>query len=230
MPNEIKRIIRVSGFDNHLSILALTPSDIPDIEKCVNDNKNIFKNSNIYSVTEQFVLKPGHRTLILNLPEKFKEFLESEKEVTEKKVEKSKTELAIELTQKLEKYLNDLNYSVQFTSDSVTFESENKSGYISCRIKCPFCGFKLLCNYIDSWVISNITAHFRKDIEKLTEQSTEYIEHVDLNSNSDQLQNSVPKVIVINPADMESFIVEESVDLDASLDVNVFGDQSEAKN
>lgn len=127
MLNEIKRILQVSGFDNCLSILALKPSDIPDIEKCVNQNKNILKNSNQNSVTEDFTLKPGHRALILNLPEKFKAYCDSlsdlnelasksdetsESRSEENKVIKDldKNKLISLLLAKLENYLKEFNY------------------------------------------------------------------------------------------------------------------------
>lgn len=222
MPQEIKRIICVSGFDNALSILELKASDIADIEKCVNENKNIFKNSNIYSSSEQFVLKPGHRALILSLPDKFKEFYDSlkGKKPLEKPVErKSESELTHELIEKLESYLYNFNYNVKFGTDSVTdFGSDNKGQNISCRVKCPFCEKKLIVNYVKHWILGNIERHFRIDIEKLVEKDSEKeTQQSELESETRSENDTtdgtcieaIEEVIILNPDDIPSDILDD---------------------
>lgn len=151
--------------------MALKESDIADIEKCVNDSKYIFKNSNnTYSVNDEFILKPGHRALILNLPNKFKEYQDSKQTKNKRKkptvVQKTKSDLILELRQKLECYLNKLNFAVQFDEDSVTDYFEENNSY-SCRVKCPFCLKSLLCNYVSHWVVSNIEAHLKNHVKIL---------------------------------------------------------------
>lgn len=141
-------------------------------------------------MTETFVLKPGHRVLILNLPDKFKEYFVFEKkteetnnteEIPKNTSKKNKSELTIELVEKLEKCLNELGYTFYSDTNSVTdfvgsFDGKNRTqnrisrNIASCRIQCAFCEKKLLCNYEEYWMTSNIKAHFKNDIKKL-EQS-----------------------------------------------------------
>lgn len=153
----MKNILHECGFDSELSIIALKETDIEIIEKTVNEKKWILEGSIDYNkcltTGEQFFFKPGHRALILSLPEKFEQYLQSS-------YDKSEEELKSELTKKLMNYLRKKNYSVHFNNNNLTDFEKN-----SCRVKCPFCGKRLLCSFKTHWIVSNFEAHLREHIK-----------------------------------------------------------------
>lgn len=76
MQNDVKNILSICGYDNDLSILTLKDDDIQVIEKIMNDDKfSYLRDSKVYQTDNIFQFKPGHKALILSLPEKFEEYL-----------------------------------------------------------------------------------------------------------------------------------------------------------
>lgn len=77
-PSYIKNILVNSGYDNELSISKLNNESINDIEIFVTANRNLLKNS-IYekSSEKKFSFLPGHRHLLLDLPNQLRDFKNS---------------------------------------------------------------------------------------------------------------------------------------------------------
>lgn len=75
IPKEVKHILNGCGFDNNLSILSLSVADIEKIETYVNSNPHFLKKLKSYKTNEKFEVKPGHRSVILNLPRHYQHYI-----------------------------------------------------------------------------------------------------------------------------------------------------------
>lgn len=67
IPNDIVKILNECAFDSELSFWAITPDTIDDIEQFVNEDLSVLENTS-YEGVSKFKLKPGHKSFILNLP------------------------------------------------------------------------------------------------------------------------------------------------------------------
>lgn len=67
------QIFLACGFDSELSFSSVAPETIiSEIEQYVNENLSILKNTS-YEGVEYFKFKPGHKSFILNFPNRLKE-------------------------------------------------------------------------------------------------------------------------------------------------------------
>lgn len=72
LPRVIKKNFDLCGIDK--AVLSLiNEQTIIDIEKIVNENKNVLNKSD-YEIDKEFKFSYGHRTLILSLPERYNNF------------------------------------------------------------------------------------------------------------------------------------------------------------
>lgn len=62
-----------TGFESLHSIEAITKESIDEIEKYVNENRSVILNT-IYENKLDFKFLPGHRALLMNLPNKVQQF------------------------------------------------------------------------------------------------------------------------------------------------------------
>lgn len=175
LPKDIPNILTACGYDSELAIIGLKEKDLETIEKEVDKNKDILKNStdykNNYNSPERFVLKPGHKSLILSLPKKFEDFLEEKKKDEQrnnpKKNSKNVNELKSELTEKLNNYMLRFSFNVNFTQSDLSkfIFLEDKNCY-TCGVKCPFCMKVFSCKYSTYWMVSNFEAHLKSHVNQ----------------------------------------------------------------
>lgn len=76
IPIDIVRVLDCCGFDNELSISAITSDTINEIENYVNENLSMLINTSDEGVAH-FKLKPGHKSYILQLPSRMKRLKET---------------------------------------------------------------------------------------------------------------------------------------------------------
>lgn len=171
VPKFIKKLLIFAGYDNELSLTLLNADSIGLIETFVENNKTLATKSNICNDGETFKLNPGQITAILGLAEKCKDFVKKKNVQTNLgnsiqastqlgTQEKTEDTVKSELIQKVVNYLNNLQFSLQFTLTDIT-EFEEKSGAYRCRMKCCFCEKKIVCNYKTYWIVSNLEAHLK---------------------------------------------------------------------
>lgn len=180
-PSYIKNILVNSGYDNELSISKLNNESINDIEIFVTANRNLLKNS-IYekSSEKKFSFLPGHRHLLLDLPNQLRDFKNS-KQKKEKKTIKDFEVLRSELLIKLN--------SVPFikrsslTQDSLTEFSVNNT---ICKVSCPLCEKKFACHYYGYWSVANLKRHWKQkhcSSNPISSNNSAQIEHIYLDNN-----------------------------------------------
>lgn len=73
IPTDIVQIFLECGFDSELSFFSVAPETIIiDIEQYANEDLSILKNTS-YEGAKYFKFKPGHKSFILNFPNRLKE-------------------------------------------------------------------------------------------------------------------------------------------------------------
>lgn len=173
-PGGLDAIIVSAGYDTKTALLNLNSEDIESIEKYTSEYRtNLtgttyekefgFLNEKTDSI---FKLKPGHRSFLLNLPKRLKEFNESEQKGKREKKEQSTNlnddKLKLELFNKIVKYFADNNITLVSDISILITSFEHENGKISCFLSCPFCAHLSPCEYKSYWRSSNFQKHCRK--------------------------------------------------------------------
>lgn len=134
----------------------------------------------------------GHRAILLDIPRKLKEFSEEktrEKERTKLNKKNSNTtenlsekELIEKLSDKIINYYKNKGVLVAsihyFSSETLleklkdneltlTKKQEKNKTIVKCKLKCPFCDRKKICNRYKYWNVSNFTKHCNSHDDKL---------------------------------------------------------------
>lgn len=160
-----------------MSLTSITEDDINEIESFVNTNRESLRTTldvlSEYKLNsdEKFKFKPGHRSLILNLPKRMDTFLSqsTEKKGTKKLVKRTDIDLKTELINKTILYLKNAGFTVKLDANADVSDFKRVENSFSCRLKCPYCNKKILCTYMSYWRISNLETHFRVHTKALTE-------------------------------------------------------------
>lgn len=70
LPKYLTEILKKTGFDSILSIQNINEKALQDLEKYINKNKSILDGIELpdtYVTSEEFIILPGHKQIILNL-------------------------------------------------------------------------------------------------------------------------------------------------------------------
>lgn len=83
-PKDLEKILLNAGYDSTIVLSIITEKDIEIIENFVNGDLTILNNSSYKSSEENFCFKfkPGHKQLILNLPNLVNEYISNKKVLT----------------------------------------------------------------------------------------------------------------------------------------------------
>lgn len=145
----------------------------------MNKNKQWLANTN-YNINDEFNLKIGHKSAILNLALRTEAYLNSKKEAKEKKkkiklsVIVDENALKVSLQEKLTKYMKKLNCNTQFSSrDFIEFrqEREGEHDILRCKVKCKYCDKSIPATFKNYWFVSIIEAHLKKHVKEASNLS-----------------------------------------------------------
>lgn len=190
-PNCIKAILTKSGYDNIYAVEAINEENILKIEQFLSENKHLLKNT-VYDKNSDksapFKFLPGHRAIILELPNKIEEFNKKADKTPSDTPPSQISDVSPEHVDQLKELLigKFINYSKNIEFEQ-KLDKENLTEFkqigakFQCRVKCPICPKDFLCNYKTYWAISNIQAHIKK--------------HRFANLEQNSLENSDPKSI-----------------------------------
>lgn len=170
IPACIKKILSETGFDTDICLESINSESIKEIENHVNKRKDILKET-VYenaSSSACFEFLPGHKILLLSLPERIKQFKqekERKKGTTVKSPLKSDLLLKKAVVDKLKATVSSLE-TPEHVPLSITcvldFVKENNT--CKCKIKCPFCTKKFSALYKQNyWSTSNFKRHWTLD-------------------------------------------------------------------
>lgn len=222
-----------AGYDNALSISKFTEADIPIIESFAEANlQDVLKESKIYANIKPFSFLPGHRKLLIALPNKLFGFKNNKckKNLFSTPKQDAQASEQIEFVEILtddyqntlkEKLLVKLNLRAKsfgiatlFTLEKIISEitpyvSQSRSALnkftYKCSVKCVNCEVTKPCTLVGHWQISNIETHLKK-------HSTQ-IENID----NDKEKNIHQSAHTKNPAKTQSVSIPTSVQNDKDL-------------
>lgn len=203
-PKVIKEILKFCAIDR-TTIDQLNNESIKSIEQFINQNKaklletsaDSFKKSDYKAFVtndEEFKFLFGHRLFLLNFSQKYKQFLDHQKNERKSRKEftkelksrdnklnlESNFELGENSVEKVKKTLTEkinirANKKYLVTETDVKKIHVLKGGHAYCFVQCPFCTKSWPCTYVSkSWNISNFNKHAsscqllknQKDIEE----------------------------------------------------------------
>lgn len=203
-------ILVASGYDNAICVAEISEQDINDIEIHVNNNLTpLVQKSEVYKSLETFAFLPGHRKLLLSLPQKVKEFQNPKsKKNDENQNQKTYEEIELLTENELEKLKNNLLTKVNSVAKAIgikqVFTKDNFIGtldtYISqsqctnskpsykCTLKCVQCVKEVPCTWNGYWRVGNLDRHLKSHIEINTSDNSS--DTAINSSNSNQRHNS----------------------------------------
>lgn len=171
-PKDLEKILLNAGYDSTIVLSIITEKDIEIIENFVNGDLTILNNSSYKSSEENFCFKfkPGHKQLILNLPNLVnsnKKVLTVNNEQNKKSVrfDKDENQLKKDLVLKVANYFEKNSFAVLLDTNKVVdfVQLENK---FKCKFLCPLCDVKIGCEFKTYWAISNLQNHIKNHSKK----------------------------------------------------------------
>lgn len=74
-PDYLAEILIASGYETALAVQLLNPNNIKDLEVYVHENlRHLLRNTTYVKNSAEFHFPPGHRSLLLNLPDQIQKF------------------------------------------------------------------------------------------------------------------------------------------------------------
>lgn len=201
----MENILLNAGYDSTIVLSIITEKDIEIIENFVNSDFSVLNNSSYNSSKDNFCFKfkPGHKQLILNLPNLVNECIKNKKVLSvneqNKKsfihLSKDEDQLKQELVSKVSNYFEKRSLSVQLDAENI-FEFHQNEKKFRCKFLCPLCDVKIGCEFITYWVISNLQNHIKSHLKKNNfETETVTIGDENLTVNSSVRENLLNKFL-----------------------------------
>lgn len=182
-------ICKRSGYDNALAFLDFNESDLKILENFAEENlQELVKETDAYSEVKPFAFLPGHRKLLIGLPNKIADFknrkskknlfktskIEARAPYTEEVVEiLTETEISKlkeSLLQKINVCLLSIGLDSVFTETNLVSEFEiyisntlkklTKPSY-KVLVKCILCDKRIPCTHNSHWQICNLDKHIK---------------------------------------------------------------------
>lgn len=133
-PKFINEILFKAGFDNKLSLKLIDEKTIGDLEKFIEKNRYLLKNTsyekntqeNINPSIDHFKFSLGHRLLITSIPEHLKKFDEENDKIYKRKESKTQNDLDTStlksnLLKKLKNYSKTSKFNFFLTENNIQF-------------------------------------------------------------------------------------------------------------
>lgn len=180
-PSCLKKILIASGFNTIASLRCLNEQTINNIEEFMKDNRNLIDqlnccNNEQYKMQHEFRLLPGHRAIIMNMPEQLKGFTEKNNDTVKPKRKRTVQEKGLITDDDMKKNLVDklINYfrKQQIPTDILSdvnimnFHRVENANEAKCEFSCSFCEKLIPVRYRQFWMSSNLTNHFKAHAEK----------------------------------------------------------------
>lgn len=170
IPDFIKIILIECGFEDEISIGQINESAIEKIEEYVRKNKELLKDIK-FENEENFVFLLGHRCLLLELPNKVRDFIESKPKRSKKGSNKINENIDEEsakngLIQKLNNYSEKFSLGFVIRSENIS-QLEKVEQNFKCKVHCPFlvCTCEKICTFKAHWEVSNFIKHVKSHYE-----------------------------------------------------------------
>lgn len=194
LPKGIGKILIESGFDTESSLATIDHNSVKSIEDFVNENRALLKDTVYENSIEDdllFKFKPGHKSLIVSLPNALKVY-ESRNKIGDRTLneEDLKQLLVKKITNFAAKSLLDLNFGVE-----CIVEFQQLNGIYKCRFECPLCLKKIRCQYKKYWLISNLEKHIKNHYKIVAVYGEELEDESQIDSFEDESQSNGAEIV-----------------------------------
>lgn len=208
IPELLVKILVTAGYDNAISISEFNENDLEIVQNYTCGNlKELVKQYEVYNSEGQFEFLPGHRKLLLALPNKVQSYLKEKlKSKNENENEEhllsaeeqlkdddkivSKRKLIIKLNHFLQKIEHQVENTENLIGEIETYNGQsrtsNKKPPLKCLVNCMFCEKPVSCTQNGHWQIGNLEKHIQIHIEEKKNAVTQKTQSIDLNNNSDK--------------------------------------------
>lgn len=184
-PKCIKTLLIAAGYDTFASLSQLSDDKIKSIENFHQEKRSNIDSlnccySDYYKTLVPFAFLPGHKAILLNIPNQIKDIqeeLEKNPQCNPQRINfEAKKSLADEhliniLVANLGKYIKKKSKTVvqaDLISEVLITDfkrGENTDNFVcKCNFSCPFCDKKILAVYKTYWQSSNISFHLKNHI------------------------------------------------------------------
>lgn len=174
-----------SGYNHEFALETFKDDDIKKVEKFINQNKHFLKKT-VYENIPEFEFLPGHRAVLLDIPNKIKQYNKSKEEKAEEKKKQAEEEIAVKtaelkksLVKKVKNYTDKIEFETKVDETNI-IESTQVGTLLQCRLKCSDCEKTFLCSFRKYWCISNFEKHLKE--HKLVSQHSS--QHLSADSNA----------------------------------------------
>lgn len=178
LPKIVQEILLQSAYDTKSALQTLDIQSIEFIEGHIEENREILSGS-VYENKKPFKLLPGHKGLILAIPQKIGKLHSDKKTLNKNKQERQivsfdddQIELQKkELIAKLEHFCKNTELHLELNVSDIC-ELKVTDDRITCLVCCPYCQAKYSCfkKILKHWAVSNIESHFKKHKAALLEE------------------------------------------------------------
>lgn len=194
-PQCVKMLLEKAAYDRLCSLKAIDAAKIVDIEAYLSEHRLSWINdltccqSEDYKKQASFQFLPGHKAIVLNIPEQIKQMngvqkVAANKERTVTNKDRTDDELKDKLISNLMMFMEKNNFALapgMISSKNIhDFERATDSCdfVCKCRFGCPFCARVFPVKFKQFWMSSNIVKHLKSHIEE--EYVHEYVSTLDM--------------------------------------------------
>lgn len=186
-PQCVKMLLEKAAYDRLCSLKAIDAAKIVDIEAYLSEHRLSWINdltccqSEDYKKQTTFHFLPGHKSIVLNIPEQIKQMSSVNKvsAAVTKKVAASVTNKERTDDDLKDRLISNLMMFMEkndFTLPPGMISSKNIHGFergtdscdfvCKCRFACPFCSKVFPVKFKQFWMSSNIVKHLKNHIEE----------------------------------------------------------------
>lgn len=176
-----------AAYDTLNSLKAITTEKIQEIEDYLTQNRSTWFDeldcckSEDYKKQTEFSFLPGHKTIVLMIPEQIKQMSDAKQiaTVAKKKKVRDDKELINNLISNVVNYMekNGLVTAAEIVSANNIREfkrgNEIEDFVCKCLFACPFCSKVFPLTYKKFWMSSNLTYHLKNHITSDYDMETE---------------------------------------------------------